>query len=184
VEQALIALAAALVAVSATEWSVRIRDRRRKIEEATLQVVFLVPALIVPISERWTDPPPDTGTGSDWDQRRERVDALLIEARVRSYWPLRRWREIRREVEDLAARVTAAHFDWAASKKRVRAEDTLEITGAKLMGAVFGQRPYIDEAIKFYRSYGYGRRPVMAESRRIAALSRFRLRRHPDRGDR
>jgi hypothetical protein len=43
VEQALIALAAALIAVSATEWAVRVRERRRIIEGATLELVMLVP---------------------------------------------------------------------------------------------------------------------------------------------
>jgi hypothetical protein len=130
--QALIALAAALFAVSATEWSVRVRERRRTIEAATLELVLLVPALIVPISERWGGRLPATGLGSEWDQLRERVLAHLVEIRVRAYWPLRRAPAIRREVEDLAARIAAATLDWMTSKKRVRAYDAPRDCGHRL----------------------------------------------------
>jgi hypothetical protein len=158
-DQALIALAAAVLAAAATEWCVRVRERRRKVEEATLELVFLVPALIVPISELWPGTRPDTGVGSEWDQRRERIDSLLVDARVHSYWPLRRHRAIRKEVEDLAARVTAANFDWNQERKPVPAGATSEISGADLMSAVFGGKPYLDESIKYYREHGYGKRP-------------------------
>lgn len=159
-ERALVVLAAALIAVSGTEWTVRVRERRRVIEGATLELGMLVPHVIAPISELWKEADrPETGIGSEWYQHQERAESLLTEARARTRWPLRRHREIRREVEDLYARVAAAQIEWVLNRKLVAREEFPEISVAHLVAAVFGEKPYLDEAINFYRKNGYKRRP-------------------------
>jgi hypothetical protein len=112
-----------------------------------------------PISELWDGDRPATGLGSEWNGRRERVESLLIEARARNGWPLRRHRRIRREVEDLYERIAAANLEWMLRRKLIPRDEYLEISVDHLMTAVFGDKPYLDEAIDFYRKNGYKRRP-------------------------
>lgn len=129
------------------------------IEGATLELVTLVPHVTAPISELWDGARAPTTLGSEWSQRNERIGSLLTEARARTRWPLRRHRAIRREVEDLYARLAAATLEWMLKKKVIRRDEYPELSVEHLMAAVFGDRPYLDEAINFYRENGYKRPP-------------------------
>jgi hypothetical protein len=66
---------------------------------------------------------------------------------------------ILREVEDLAARTAAAHLNWMKHQKLVPSDQVHDILGADLMGAVFGDKPYLNDAINYYMEHGYKNRP-------------------------
>ncbi len=110
-------------------------------------------------SEVWDGARPPTTLGSEWSQRNERIGSLLTEARARTRWPLRRHRAIRSEVEDLYARLAPATLEWMLKKKLIRRDEYARISVEHLMAALFGEKPYLDEAINFYRENGYERVP-------------------------
>jgi hypothetical protein len=160
--QVLITVFGVVVAVSATEWAARVRDRRRGIEEATLELALIVPYVTVPISAVWEGERPDTRLGSEWARQRDRVTGLLAKIRANAKWPLRRARGMRAEVEDLAVRILVAETAWLQTRTLIPADDIHEIAGDLLMGQVFPRMRPLDETIVWYRKHGYasGRPPT------------------------
>jgi len=154
--QAGITVLGAVTAVSATEWCVRARERRRCVEQATLELALLIPYVTVAISDVWQGLRPETGVGSEWAKQRDRVSGLLTQVRVNARWPLRRSRLIRAEVDDLAARIAAADIAWNAERRLIPGNELYELVPDLVSARVFpGTRP-LDEAFKWYREHGFG----------------------------
>jgi hypothetical protein len=72
----LIAAAAVLIGVVGTEWAIRIRDRRARVDEDATELQLLLPHVVLPISELWIRERPDTSYGSDWARRRDELNRL------------------------------------------------------------------------------------------------------------
>jgi hypothetical protein len=178
--QAGITVLGVATAVSATEWAVRARDRRRRIEEAILELVLLVPYVTVPISAVWQGERPDTSVGSEWAGQRDRVSGLLAQIRVNATSLLRRARMIRAEVDDLTARMAAADLGWLQKRKVIPADEIFELVGDLLTAQVFPRTLPLDETIHWYEQHGFasGRPPTTAPEGGPLRRLRGRWRRH------
>ena len=91
----------------------------------------------------------------------DRIGDLLGQMRVAAGRPLRRWRKILAEVEDLAARIAAAEFDLLEHRKLLSRRSVLLLLPDGVYSVVYGSNGHLDEAIAFHRTNGFevGRPP-------------------------
>jgi hypothetical protein len=160
--QAGITVLGVVTAVSATEWCVRVRERRHRLEEATLDLAILLPYVTSAIWEGWAGPRPDTGVGSEWSSQLDRVSGLLNLLRVSARWPLGRARTLRAEVDDLTARLTVAEIAWFRYRTPLTEHELDSLTTALIFRNVFPRARPMDETIAWYRERGLtaGRPPA------------------------
>lgn len=113
--------AAVLIGVVGTEWAIRIRDRRARVDEDATELQLLLPHVVLPISELWIRERPDTSYGSDWARRRDELNRLGLQIERNARWPMRNAAKIRAAAADTVARVWAMTHDWNASQALVTA---------------------------------------------------------------
>lgn len=149
-----IAVVSAVVVSLLVEWLVRVRDRRRVIEDATLELVMVLPHVVSALSERRSSEHIDTSLGSEWGKQREQL--LLALSRIRGYtkWPIWRYRKIRAEADRVLAQMTVAELN---RHHTTLSRDEMEVLmSGEMFSLVFGNRPLLDEAIRNYQQFGFG----------------------------
>jgi hypothetical protein len=153
VYQGLISGAVVVLGVVTAEWLQRARDRRRTIENATIELTTIVPRVVEVISETHVGDR-ETGFGSKWAEDCSRTIALVSEVRYAARWPLRRAEEIRRADDDLLARVVGAQWNYFLKNRLLTFDEGQEITGAALTAAVFGEQEPVNDRMDHYRDHG------------------------------
>jgi hypothetical protein len=152
----IIALVTAVAVVVLTEWVVRVRERRRIIENATLELCEVLPHVVVAISDGWSGEPPDS-PGSEWGKQRERLLFALTRIRAYTKWPIWRAGKIRAEADRLLAIMTVAELN--RHRTILSRDEMWSIMDHRMFSLVFGKRPLLDKAVKHYEQCGLDSAP-------------------------
>lgn len=153
--EAVIVGGSAALAVVLTEWLTRIRARTDVVQRSAREIAMTLPYVVVGMSEGAT--PVDTSLGSQWFEKRERVQELLGVVLVSVRWPQRRAARIRACAIDLIARTTAAEMDFILDGLRLPRSVAVDVMSSDLHAAVFGARKPLDKVIDSYRRGSVGR---------------------------
>jgi hypothetical protein len=158
--------AVVLLGVFLAESLARARDRHDRLRRATQVISLKAPLVLGYLSPEPTDPLGlATGTPG-WDLYAA-VFAALMEADAASR-PLltRKRKKVRCVVDEITARLVAAHMRWVRSKDTVSRDQVLSLPTRELNSAVFGDRRNIDDLWKHYLAEGLPVDPkVVAEDR-------------------
>lgn len=129
-------------------------ERKRQLRAAVLELAMVLPHVVAPLTAAWTGPR-DTSLGSQWWANQERATELLAQLRGLSEgWPRRR-RRLAAEVDDLAARVTAAHSRFALHGDVLPASAVHDLTPVEIRRLAFRSRgPIDDEVVAYYLAHG------------------------------
>lgn len=144
---------------------VRRRERRRRLEVATDELVLDVPYVVGLIVEGGSDQP--TGVGSLWHEKGERCRRNLNELRVLTRGRARgaRARKLRTAAEDLAARLAAVQLRFMLKGQRPTPNEAFEVTGLDVYRAIYGTQETLDKSVQWYVKNGFtsGRPPTDAK---------------------
>lgn len=125
------------------------RNNREELERSTLRLAMVLPHVTAGMMADYSL---STDLGSDWSQKRE--EALTLMARIRLLARGRRRRRIRKAVERLIARTTAAEFGFLTKRAHLPREHALALTTEDLFAAVFGDHETLDRLITHYLEHG------------------------------
>jgi hypothetical protein len=139
-----------LIGVVGTEWAIRIRDRRARVDEDATELQLLRPHVVLPISELWIRERPDTSFGSDWARRRDELNRLGLRIERNARWPMRNAAKIRAAAADTVARVWAMTHDWNASQALVTASQHADLVNGQ-PSRVAIKRARLDDLMQSYR---------------------------------
>jgi hypothetical protein len=149
-----------VLGVGLTEWCSRVRSRRQAIEDATHRLTIVVPHVTIAFSQRGRTTV-DRSSGAPWFDHYEEVLHLTSLIRRSARWPMRRATAIRREVEDLAARIFGADLAADSDGRYLTSAQLLEITTLGLSRVVFAKTLNLDELSQHYRESGPTPRPEL-----------------------
>lgn len=161
--------AVVLVGIVLSEWLTRLRGRRFRLEDVLSELGMLTAHVVAGVSEHRQstgEPVPAPG----WRDKAERCRYLCVEARRLPRWPMRRARQIRREAEDLAARLAAVELNFDLEGRLVRLGEVYELTTLDLAHAAFRSQRTLDDRIAYYRTEGFEARyrgPMTTPLRRL-----------------
>lgn len=159
VAQVLATVLGVVLGVSVAEWLRRVRERRLHLESAVWDLAMLIPRVTLPLY----DTSIDHSTESPWSQRNEDANRRLGEIRVHARWPLRRADRIRKEADDLAARLGGAFLRVAFDGQSLTRREMQNISADRLLKEVFPDIRNLDELTSYYRRQGLDSEEPRAE---------------------
>ena len=140
------------------EAAIGLRERRRVVEKAALEIANLVPHVVSAMWDGWAKDDPFSLSPREWQERNERVTHLTAEIQIRARWPIRNAREVRRHVHRLTVRLAAADLRWLSSGKTLTSEDRdhMSVVVADVNRAIFRSRigPPLDREVEHHLVHG------------------------------
>jgi hypothetical protein len=147
-----------VLGIGLTEWLQRRRENWRELRAAVQEISVSLAIVLALLSEHPPSfvKPPGTALGTPGWEHKDRLTRAMFDAdRVTRRFRFRRRREVRRQLDALLAKVSAADYRFHRGTAQLTTEDMYEIMDFDLSTLVLGRRPLIGQAMQNYIDHGF-----------------------------